>query len=103
MTLKRKRIGIIILCALFVLMGLGAFIVPLVKITSVALSGNGTEDSPYLITNADDLKVFRDSVFMVAPFGKCRLVSDMLCRYYTEKKRTKQSKNCVCLFCVFVI
>ncbi len=62
MTLKRKRIGIIILCALFVLMGLGAFIVPLVKITSVALSGNGTEDSPYLITNADDLKVFRDSV-----------------------------------------
>ncbi|MDE7256620.1 MAG: hypothetical protein K2N50_01510, partial [Clostridia bacterium] len=62
MTTTKKRIAVLIFSALFVLAGLGAFLAPLVKINSVALAGSGTEASPYLISSANDLKTFRDSV-----------------------------------------
>ncbi|MCM1438712.1 MAG: dockerin type I domain-containing protein [Roseburia sp.] len=62
MTTTKKRIAVLIFSALFALAGLGAIIAPLVKIDSVALSGSGTEASPYLISSVSDLKSFRDSV-----------------------------------------
>lgn len=58
----KRRIAVLILSALFVLAMLGAFLAPLVKINSVALAGSGTEASPYLVSSANDLKAFRDSV-----------------------------------------
>lgn len=62
MTTTKKRIAVLIFSVLFVLAGLGAIFAPLIKINSVALSGSGTEASPYLISSANDLKTFRDSV-----------------------------------------
>ena len=85
MTALKKRILIIVFTAIFILAGIGAVLVPLTTINSLALSGAGTESSPYIIASSDDLKSFRDSVNNGNSFEGCyfRVENDIDLKYGT--------------------